>query len=270
MLPREPEALPFWDGRLRRFGHTGWADAATYAYDQRLRLKAVEQMLTARVERTEAPCRRALDYGCGVGDFSRLLSRHAGQVVGFDVSEAIVARAAGLNPGSNIRYTSRMSEVFGEAHAGYDLILSITVLQHVTDDAALQALLDAMAAHLSAGGEIIVLETFADVEHAAGHVKRRTVAGLVAQFERAGLRLRAASAFYHPTEHPTPAFRRYRHRFGVRLLGRLAGWGLPGAQRRLASIASACAEADTAFMEQAASSTRLMRFGWPAAAALHG
>ena len=267
MHPPEPRALSFWEGRLRRFGHTGWSDAATYAYDQRLRLKAVAQLLDARAE---APCRRALDYGCGVGDFSRLLSRYAQQVLGFDVSEAIVAQAARANPGSNIRYTSHASDVFVDGGLHYDVILSITVLQHITDDAALQALLARMAAHLSLGGEVIVLETLADVEQAAGYIKRRTRVGLVAQFERIGLRLRAAAAFYHPTEHPTPAFKRYRHRWVVRLLGRLAGWGVPGARPWLASIAGACADADTAFLEQAASSTQLMVFGWPAGAAANG
>ena len=270
MHPPEPQALSFWEGRLRRFGHTGWSDAATYAYDQRLRLKAVAQLLDARAERAETPCRRALDYGCGVGDFSRLMSRHAQQVLGFDVSEAIVAQAARVNPGSNIRYTSRTSDVFADGGLQYDVILSITVLQHITDDAALHALLARMAAHLSPGGEIIVLETVADVEQAAGYIKRRTLTGLIAQFERAGLQLRAAHAFYHPTEDPTPAFKRYRHRWVVRLLGRLAGWGVPSARRWLASIAGACADADTAFLEQAASSTRLMLFGWPAGAAVHG
>lgn len=267
MQPPEPRALSFWEGRLHRFGHTGWSDAATYAYDQRLRLKAVEQLLHARAG---APCGRALDYGCGVGDFSRLLSRHAHEVLGFDVSEAIVAQAARVNSGSNIRYTSRSSDVFADGGMLYDVILSITVLQHITDDVALHALLARMAARLSPGGEIIVLETVADVEQAAGYIKRRTLTGLVAQFERAGLQLRAASAFYHPTEHPTPAFKRYRHRFGVRLLGRLAGWRVPGARLWLAAIAGTCADADTAFLEQASSSTRLMVFGWPARATAHG
>ena len=32
----------YWTERVRRYGHTGWSDAATYWYDQRLRLKVAE------------------------------------------------------------------------------------------------------------------------------------------------------------------------------------------------------------------------------------
>ena len=59
----------FWSQRVRRYGHTGWSDAATYAYDQRLRLKAVSWLLK--------PMAAALDYGCGVGDFCALLATRA-------------------------------------------------------------------------------------------------------------------------------------------------------------------------------------------------
>ena len=33
----------FWAERVRRYGHTGWSDAAVYAYDQRLRLAALDR-----------------------------------------------------------------------------------------------------------------------------------------------------------------------------------------------------------------------------------
>lgn len=268
MPPPDPTALPFWEARLRRFGHTGWADAATYHYDQRLRLKAVECVIAAS---PQAPRRLALDYGCGVGDFAHLLSRHFEQVIACDVSEAIIARALCLNPAPSVHYTFPADEVFSRTDGVlYDLILSITVLQHVADDAALQVLLGRMAAHLSPHGEIIVMETFADVEQAAGYIKRRTVAGLLARFEQSGLVLRSSSAFYHPTEQPTPTFKRYRQRWTVKLLGRLAGWGVPTAHRRLAAIAKSCSERDADFMKQALSPTRLMVFGLAANATSRG
>lgn len=253
--PDTSSGRSFWEARLRRFGHTGWAEAATYLYDQRLRLKAVGDTLAARPTNRQ---HQALDYGCGVGDFTRLLARRFAQVVGFDVSAQIIGRALQLNPMPNIRYTAQSADVF--ADTAFDLILSITVLQHVTDDTDLQRLLDAMAAALAPGGAVLVLETFALVEQVAGHTRRRTVGGLIALFGNSGLRLASDQAFYHPTEAPTPAFTRYRRQWRTRLLSRLAGWRVPGARRVLGRLAQRAAQHDTAYLAQANSPTRLLVF----------
>ena len=254
--PDGPSGRSFWEARLRRFGHTGWAEAATYLYDQRLRLKAVGDVLAARSMTTRPHL--ALDYGCGVGDFTRLLARRFAQVVGFDVSAQIIGRALQLNPAPNIRYTAQTADVFVDA--AFDLILSITVLQHVTDDTDLQRLLDTMAAALAPGGAVLVLETFALREQLAGHTKRRTVDGLAALFRNSGLNLTSDQAFYHPTEAPTPAFTRYRRQWRTRLLSRLAGWRVPGARQVLGRLAQRAAQHDTAYLDQARSPTRLLVF----------
>ena len=253
--PDSSSARSFWEARLRRFGHTGWAEAATYLYDQRLRLKAVGDVLATRPMTGQ---HLALDYGCGVGDFTRLLAQRFAQVVGFDVSAQIIGRALQLNPAPNIRYTAQAADVFSDA--AFDLILSITVLQHVTDDIDLQRLLDTMAAALAPGGAVLVLETFALREQLAGHTKRRTVDGLVTLFRNSGLHLTSDQAFYHPTEAPTPAFMRYRRQWRTRLLSRLAGWRVPGARQVLGRLAQRAARHDTAYLDQANSPTRLLVF----------
>ena len=254
--PDSPSSRSFWEARLRRFGHTGWAEAATYLYDQRLRLKAVGDVLAARPMTTRQHL--ALDYGCGVGDFTRLLAQRFEQIVGFDVSAQIIGRALQLNSAPNIRYTAQTADVFTDA--AFDLILSITVLQHVTDDTDLQRLLDTMAAALAPGGAVLVLETFALREQVAGHTKRRTVDGLVMLFRNSGLHLKSDQAFYHPTEAPTPAFTRYRRQWRTRLLSRLAGWRVPGARRVLGQLAQRAAQHDTAYLDQTSSPTRLLVF----------
>jgi len=45
------------------------------------------------------PCPRALDVGCGEGDFARRLSERAGLVVGLDRSPEVIARAEALSEG---------------------------------------------------------------------------------------------------------------------------------------------------------------------------
>ena len=247
--------IAFWSERVRRYGHTGWSDAATYAYDQRLRLKAAHEVLSG----LPAPARRsALDFGCGVGDFCAVLARHADAVVGYDLSPAVIQRAAQLNAAPNVRYVSNVDAVWSQR---FDLILSVTVLQHVVDDAELQALVHRFAEALNPGGRIVVLETLADVPADAGYLKRRTLAQLLAVFAAAGLQPAAQRGFYHPTECPTPAFRAYRQRWPVRGLARLAGWRVAPAQALLTRIAQRAADADTAYLDQPASPTQWLVFG---------
>lgn len=239
----------FWSARVRRYGHTGWSDPATYAYDQRLRLKAVAARL--------GPVDVALDYGCGVGDFCALLATQARQVVGHDLSAEALARAARLNPAPNIRYEADAQAVWAQR---YDLVLSITVLQHVTDESELSAVLHRFAASLQPGGRVIVLETLAGAAQDAGYLKRRTLAQLEAAFAAAGLSLLSRDGFYHPSECPTPAFRAYRSRLLVRLLARLGDWRVPGARAWLARLAAAAADRDADFLSQPASPTQLLVF----------
>jgi len=247
-------AEEFWAERVRRHGHTGWSDPATYCYDQRLRLKAIAQIALLPLPARPAS---ALDFGCGVGDFCALLAPHFDTVTGYDPSAEVLARARACNPAPNIRYHERLEMALDRRH---DFILSVTVLQHIVDDAALAALLVRLAAALAPGGRVVVMETLAALESDAGYLRRRTLAQLTGLFDRAGLRLVAQQGFHHPTECPTPTYARYRARRGVRLLGRLAGLGVPGARAMLRHIAWPLADGDADALGNAASPTQILTF----------
>ena len=251
----------YWTERVRRYGHTGWSDAATYWYDQRLRLKAIEATVLAPLPAMQAS---ALDFGCGVGDFSALLSRRFREVIGYDVSADVLERARQLNPAPNVSYTSLLDAALGRTH---DLILSITVLQHVVRDEDLQTLLARFAERLAPGGCLAVMETFGETESHAGYLKRRTLAGLLRLCADAGLALTAQHDFYHPSECPTPAYRRYRSRWSVRLLGRLATMKVPGVEGLLRRLAQRHADTDRGYLDSGATPTKILLFarrrvGW--------
>jgi 2-polyprenyl-3-methyl-5-hydroxy-6-metoxy-1,4-benzoquinol methylase len=245
----------YWRDRLQRFGHTGWSDAAVYAYDQRLRLAAVARVLEAMPDLGHEA---ALDYGCGVGDFCTLLAGRFVRVDGHDPVPEVLAAARMRNAGRNIHYLD-MPEL---GVPRYDLVLCVTVLQHVTDDAEFDALARRLVASLRPGGACIVLETLAGRDDApvARTLKRRTAVDLAGRFIAAGLWPVADHGFYHPTEAPTPAFLRYREAGITHLLGRFAGRGWAWAQRALDRRAARMAALDDSFLDQPASPTRLMVF----------
>ncbi len=248
----------FWAERVRRHGHTGWSDPATYCYDQRLRLKAIAQTVLAPSSEA-SPARRAsaLDFGCGVGDFCALLAPHFEAVTGYDTAAEVLVRARVHNAAPNIRYENRLEMALDRRH---DLILGVTVLQHVVSDAALQALLVRLAAALAPGGRVVVMETLAALESDAGYLKRRTLGQMVSLFDAAGLALVARHGFHHPTECPTPTYARYRARRSVSWLGRLASLGMPGTRAMLRRIAWPLADGDADALGHAASPTQILVF----------
>jgi 2-polyprenyl-3-methyl-5-hydroxy-6-metoxy-1,4-benzoquinol methylase len=254
---KNPVSHPdFWSDRLKRYGHTGWADAATYAYDQRLRLQAVREVLR------EHHGQDALDFGCGVGDFCALLAEQLDTVVGYDASPQVIAHAQQTHSSPKVLYTADLDTVWARH---YNVILSITVLQHVVNDDELAALLQRFAATLNPGGRVVVLETLgpsdAPSNAPVSYLKRRSLAQLLALFQSAGLQLIAQRGFYHPTECPTPQFLAYRQRFTVRLLARLAAWRVAGATTWLQRLAQRAASADTTYLNQPQSPTQLLVFG---------
>lgn len=245
----------YWRERLQRFGHTGWSDPAVYAYDQRLRLAAVASVLDAMPDLAHDS---ALDYGCGVGDFCTLLAARFARVEGFDPVPEVLEGARRRNAAPQVHYVDAPD--LGAAR--HDLVLCVTVLQHVTDDAELDAVVHRLASSLRPRGAIVVLETLAGRADApaATTLKRRTAVDLAGRFIAAGLWPVADHGFYHPSEAPTEAFRRYRDAWLTRGLARVAargwGWALHALERRAARAAAL----DEAFLDQPDSPTRLMVF----------
>ena len=246
--------IGYWNDRVRRYGHTGESDQPTYWYDQRLRLLATEKVILASRPRGG----RALDFGCGTGDFCALLSAQFDEVVGYDPSSAAIERARQRNGAPNIQYTDDFERAVGRP---VDLILAVTVFQHLTHDEDLRSRLARLVGALTDRGRIAILETFADAEWDGGYIKRRTLPRLLEVFRDAGLERIAHRDFYHPAESPTPAFVRYRARLIVRILGRLTLMRVPFADGLLARIARHDADRDGAYLDRPGSPTKILVFG---------
>jgi SAM-dependent methyltransferase len=104
---------------------------------------------------------RVLDVGCGVGRWSRLLAARGARVTGVDLSPTMIAQAAlrAAAAGLADRCDFRVQDLAAlDVGAEFDLVLGVTVLQHILDTAALESALRAMTDHLAPGGRMILLE----------------------------------------------------------------------------------------------------------------
>ena len=101
---------------------------------------------------------RALDFGCGVGRLTRALAGHFDEVLGLDLSDAMVERARDLNGDRpNCRFeVNATAELVGLSDGAFDLVISLITLQHVSESAAVRSYLRELARVLAPGGLLAV------------------------------------------------------------------------------------------------------------------
>ena len=158
------QSLVYWEERARRFATEGDGLAAVCSYGmpafynrvihycQRL---ALEPWLRVR------PGTSVLDIGCGVGRWSRELASRGARVTGIDLSPTMIAeakrRATAQGVAEHCRFLVQDLAVL-DAGQRFDLVLSVTVLQHILEPQGLRAALQRMVDHLTEGGTLILLE----------------------------------------------------------------------------------------------------------------
>jgi 2-polyprenyl-3-methyl-5-hydroxy-6-metoxy-1,4-benzoquinol methylase len=158
------DASSYWEQRARRFAAQGDGLAAVCAYGMPSFYNwqiHCSQYLALRPWLQPHPGTRVLDIGCGVGRWSRLLAARGAHVTGIDLSPTMITiarqRTESVGLSERCRY---MVQDLAQLDAGgpYDLILGVTVLQHILDPARLRRALSRMAAHLAPGGRMVLLE----------------------------------------------------------------------------------------------------------------
>jgi SAM-dependent methyltransferase len=190
----------YWEDRAQRFAGEGAGLAAVCAYGMPEfynRAIQLEQRLALRRWLDVRPGTRVLDVGCGVGRWSRLLAAKGAQVTGVDLSPTMIAQAQrrAAEEGVAERCRFRVQDLSQlDAGGQFDVVLGVTVLQHILDADLLRAALRRMAAHLAPGGRIILLEAAptGSVERCDSTVFRaRPRDAYLGLFRDCGLELRA-------------------------------------------------------------------------------
>jgi SAM-dependent methyltransferase len=197
--PKSYHPSAYWEDRARRFAAEGDGLAAVCSYGMPEfynRMIDWSQRLALAPWLRVGPGTRVLDVGCGVGRWSRLLASRGALVTGVDLSPTMIAqsrqRAKEAGLASRCRFLVQDSAML-DVGGAFDLVLGVTVLQHILDPIALRAAVQRMARHLAPAGRMILLEA-APIQR-AGHCdstvfRARERADYLRLFSECGLRVR--------------------------------------------------------------------------------
>jgi SAM-dependent methyltransferase len=104
-------------------------------------------------------CEKALEVGCGTGEFTRLLSKHARHIFAVDLSPQMIrlARQQSIDY-PNIEYATADVMRLSLPFESYDCIISLATLHHLPLEQAVLKMKDA----LKQGGVLIIHDLVAD------------------------------------------------------------------------------------------------------------
>jgi 2-polyprenyl-3-methyl-5-hydroxy-6-metoxy-1,4-benzoquinol methylase len=176
----------YWEERARRHGTAacGCLNPIEYRYEERLRWDAFQRLVRPR------PGWDVLDIGCGVGTWSRRIAELGSRVVGADFSAEMIKMAA---PAPGVEFKVGSAQDLDLPGGKFDLVLSVTVLQHITAEGELERALANIHRMLKDGGRFFLLEyspkRLTDQQARASHMRYRTRDEWIEECKLAGLEL---------------------------------------------------------------------------------
>jgi 2-polyprenyl-3-methyl-5-hydroxy-6-metoxy-1,4-benzoquinol methylase len=159
------DVAAFWEARAARFAGEGKGLRAVCSYAMpgfyNRAIDLTQRCALSAVLRSIEPGSSILDYGCGIGRWSRAMARRGCEVVGMDFSAAMLRQAeertaaAGLAPRCRFLHRDVSSFDLGRT---FDVVFGVTVLQHVIEPARFSEALACLARHVRPGGRLVLLE----------------------------------------------------------------------------------------------------------------
>jgi SAM-dependent methyltransferase len=162
--PRQYQPPAYWEDRARRFAGERDGLAAVCAYGMpEFYNRAIdwEQRLALDPWLRVEPGTRVLDVGCGIGRWSRFLAVRGAVVFGVDLSATMIAQARRRAAAEGVAERCRFAVadlVHLDLAEQFDLVLGVTVLQHILDPMSFRSAMFTMAAHVAPRGRMILLE----------------------------------------------------------------------------------------------------------------
>ena len=156
------ECAAYWEERALRYGRIDRGLPAVCAYGMpRLYNWAIDTCQRHALSGMLAGWRDLdiLDAGCGVGRWSIELAQRANRVVGLDLSETMIALARENARRARVDCRFTVGDVSStRLPQRFDVVLAVTVLQHVVGDDELGAAIRSLIGHLRPSGTLVLLE----------------------------------------------------------------------------------------------------------------
>lgn len=141
----------YWEERALKHGRLacGYLDPRHEVYERPLRWAAFTRLCPIRSGQ------RVLDIGCGVGRWSVRMAAQGAQVLGVDISSRMIDMA---EPHAGVEYRVAAAHELDCPDQSFDVVVSVTVLQHITDPDELKRALRNLRRMLKDSGRFFVLE----------------------------------------------------------------------------------------------------------------
>jgi SAM-dependent methyltransferase len=156
------EPAAYWENRAVRYGEVDRGLAAVCSYGMPRRYNEAIHICQRRALEPLLDEWRGLDVldaGCGVGRWSVELARRGNRVVGLDISRTMVQLARANAHAANVHGRFEVGSV-ATAQLGkrFDVVLAVTVLQHLVDERVLDTAIRNLVGHLKPSGMLVLLE----------------------------------------------------------------------------------------------------------------
>ena len=199
----------FWELRARKYKTTGYIDYSIAFFDQLMRLKVIENLIR-QYANFDIKLANMLDFGCGNGDFIVYFSAKVKNAVGYDISNEILKVAQErCRDLSNVRFENDL----GKIKEKFDIVLSVTVLQHILDNDELKKNLYKIGNLCNKGALFIALESVKSANciniGISDYFVLRETEYYKNILEEAGFRVLTIENFYNPYFLKTPSYERY-------------------------------------------------------------
>jgi len=160
------EPRKYWPERLKKQGknYVAWRnEAKAFSKQERVFWNAIQPLLPSGG--------RVLDFGCGVGRFTTVISSIVDQYDGVDLNKEALEFAPSVD---NATFTYLLEDNLPFDENTFDGALALTVLQHIVDPQSFELWTNELARVIKPGGFFIGIETPSLKVKPAPHMRWRT------------------------------------------------------------------------------------------------